>query len=247
MFRKIRDLFRVFREFGFPRIKNFQELWGVITWVNRGMHTFAFDKELLAAAKDELIIHLLKKYRNRVEVGYLVGGTRREVEYIYDELDVFDLSVKLEEEYGKDLIKFAPVWSEGFVIYHVVDWDKVERFSRAALSKNFQELKDDFYGLIEIRNGNATIHAIAPRIEKFSPFIGKFDYLTLRWQVYPLHAGRKTLETIEDMNRFLHAIWKAQRISKAARRYVRENFRRFLWVINNAPAAAILSLVSDKL
>lgn len=71
MIGKIRKWWKVFRYFSFPGIRNFDDLWNCIIWVNRGMHTFYFDKDILATVRDDLTIHIiLRKYWERARVGY---------------------------------------------------------------------------------------------------------------------------------------------------------------------------------
>ena len=214
--------------------ENLSFLKDLIIKINYGMHYgWPFTKTAMGNIKDDLIVFLLRNFRNHVEVGYLVGAGYKSCTIVVYGDGYKDIERQLRAKLGGRLISWyvRDIWDywpkpsdDVEVCYMCWDDEDYLRYYECAKRGEYEELEDDYYGLIEISIDGTKIHFLAPRIEKIAEYIGKFDYIYSRWRVY---GWRKPLEKTIEQKEIAIAIWYATKISEIAERVILDR-----WIIS---------------
>lgn len=111
-------------------------------------------------------------------------------------------------------------------------YEELSLFYELAKNGEFEELEDDYYGLIEIKSDLGVIHGIAPKTSLWSNYIGKFDYIYSRWRVYGWKKDGKPLEE-DDYKKLALAVWKASSVSESAKKYIKESWFIRTYLLKN--------------
>ena len=164
----------------------------LIITINHGMsYDLIFNVEAIKEIKDELIVYLLRHFRDRVRVGYLVGALHKArldeaYEFFTNEKDIIDdlkatykgrlVSYRIYPKFYDDPYEYPAEW---YVKVFYWSDDEYLKYYERARNGDFEALEDDYYGLVEIDIDGVRIHFVAPRIEKIARYIKTVSYTHL--------------------------------------------------------------------
>lgn len=241
--RRLNELYPIRKHY----YRNLEFLKDLLVKINNGV--FVFEATIMRDIKNEIIRYILANFRDQIQVGYLVGAAHRGCVYVTYGDGWKLIESQLREIFGRGIIKWyireydwdydpAP-YDEVYVCCMYWSDDTYLKFYEMAKNRDFEGLKEDYYGLVELNFGNLRSHFPAPKIEKIADVIGKFDYIYNRWRVY----GWRKYGSSYGERAIAKAIWYATPISETARLYIYNShivewllnwneykkLRRFLW------------------
>ena len=222
-----------------PRFDSFDDLFRSTWIINISPRLFLRPYyELLHNIKDELLQHIIKHYRRKILIGYLIGGVMR-IDFPIED-NIFLTRSKIKRKYRWRFVHYFYDEDNNLIRAYIIDFDEVEFLIRRVMHGNKEILFDDFFGLIEFKypRFKGEVHTLAPNIVKFIDIIDRFDYYSLRWYKLPINRYQryrlfKSVGWVTGRDLVL-ALWKAQSISQRAITFVNHNARLLIELFEGA-------------